>query len=587
VLIHTKESIDPEAFSEDLPSKFDMNPSSEQPFDFLTNLNHIYKALTAYIVDRCRRKLPLPSGEPDLTAIAQSSSEKDVTQLLKLVLLAAIFGRFSMDYIQQLTSFSEEAQAQFYLILEEPVAIEEAQEAPPLQPDTSIIARDEKNKASLEKLEKDPELIYEERIAGLVAFNKELEHQTIELNEQLENLHDLHTKLQKSYDSLEVQHQDTTERLQALRSGKGEQNMLSIQRTKMQQQEDVIATLEGRVHSLQEENGGLKIQTDLLQSQTEGFQQMKDDVYELKVEREELQRKANAADKYKQKLQSLQRVEDENEALKYRVTELQRQLKQCDSDQFINSDLKRENDEFQRLVSNIERELSDSIEAKKRAEFEKMTLEAKLQQADDNATRWHTKTEELQALLNDRAGSESPTTPRAITADSLNITATADEEQQESKISEGVAELGVDDQNMITENELQAIISIMKAHTQHTSNAARTSSIQEQQKLAAKIENSRAITRALKQVIDNFTQPRVEFVGVKNLDEGSPYKPVSPHIDDLAATYGLASLSARSSVTSLSAASRRSSVASFHSSQSNTTPRRGSLLRGFFGSSGN
>ena len=548
----------------------------------MNNLNHIYKVLTTYVVDRCRRKLPLPSGEPDLKAIAKSTSEKDAIQLLKLVLLAAVFGRFSMDYIQQLTSLSEAAQARFFLILEEP------EEEPSPEPEPFMNEDDGKAIATSEDVQaKKPELVYEERIAGLVAVNKNLRQETVELKEQLENMHDRHTQLQKSYDLLDIQQQDIAERLEALRSGKGEQSMLGIQRTKMQQQETVIATLESQLNSLQDENNSLKVQTDVLQSRAEGSQKMQDDLYELKLEYEQLQRKANAADKYKQKLQSLQRVEDENEVLKHRVADMQRQLKESDSDQFTNADLRRENEEIRSLVSNIEQELSESIEAKKRAEFEKMTLEAKLHQADDQAARWHARAEELQASRLEDASPASPLTPKATVSSEFDLNAPEDDgsPQQDSKLGKEISNMHLDDQNNISEGELQAIISIMKAHTQSASNMEKASSIQEQQRLAEKIEKSRATVRELCQVIDSLAQPRVEFVGVKELDTASPYNPVSPHIDDLASTYGIASRSARSSITSLSAASRRSSVASFHSLQSPSTPRKGSLLRGLFGSS--
>lgn len=584
------EEIDSEAFSGDLPSKVDTNGSSESETDRLNDLKHIYKAVTAYVVDRCRKKLPLPSGEPDLEAVAKSTSEKDVTQLLKLVFLAAIFGRYSMDYIQQLISFPPEMQAQFYLILEEPEAMEEEQITLPKEPKAGIESDDECETWSEDEQRKDREFIYEERIAKLVSSNKQLEHETVELKEQLENMHDLHTKLQKSYDNLEVKQQDTAERLEALRSGKGEQSILGIQRTKMQQQENVIATLETQVNALQEENNSLQVQQDLLKSQAEGFQQMQDDLYELKLEREQLQRKANAAEKYKQKLQSLQKVEDENEALKYRVTEMQRQLKQSDSEQFTTSGLQRENDEFRRLVSNIEQELSDSNAAKKRAEFENMTLAAKLQNADDQATRWRKQAEELQDRFNENQHPDSPSTPRAITSNGLNLPESEDGSEPDSDLNEEMSEMQVDDQNMISEQELQMILSIMKTHTQLASNAEKTSSVEEQQKLAAKIEKSRATTRELVQVIEYLSQPRVEFVGVKNLDAESPYKSVPPPLDDMASPYGLASSSAHSSNTSLSAASRRSSTASFHSIQSFTTPKtpkRRSILSGFFGPSEN
>lgn len=591
--------IDPEAFSSNLPLTPNYHDPAESGNVNLKNLEYLHKALKEYIVDRCRRKLPLPSGEPDLRAIAQSASEREAAQLLKLVLLAAIFGRFSMDFIQQLTSFSEEVQAQFFLILEEPQAIEKKEESPSQRRESYA---DQDNGQDMiysdNVVWKDSELVYEERIADLVSVNKGLEQESVELKEQLESMHDLHTKLQKSYDNLEIQQQDTAERLEALRSGKGEQSMLAIQRTKMQQQETVIATLESNINSLREEINSLKADTEVLRGQTEGYQQIQDDNYELKLERDKLQRKANAADKYKQKLESLKKVEDENEALNYRVAEMQRQLKQADLDQVSHADLRRENDELRGLVSNIEQELNDSIEAKKRAEFEKMTTEAQLRQADDQATRWHSRAEQLQTLLNENHDSESPTTPRASMSNGVDLAAsdttsdTASNQasddglaQQASDLNEKLSKTDVEDPNLISEKELQDIIRIMKEHTQNASQTEKTSSIQEQQKLAAKIEKSRATTKELTQVIDYLALPRVEFVGVKELDEESPFKPVSPHIDDLASVYGVASQSARSSVTSLSAASRRSSGASFHSSQSTApTPRRGSALRGLFGS---
>ncbi len=130
------DDIDPEAFSDELPSVANGQSPSGSWDDNLTNLKHIYESLTTYLIERCKRKLPLSSGEPDLKAIAQSTSEKDVIQFLKLVLLAAVFGRFSMDYIQQLISFTEDAKTQFFLILKESEAleVEEAVLPSPLEP---------------------------------------------------------------------------------------------------------------------------------------------------------------------------------------------------------------------------------------------------------------------------------------------------------------------------------------------------------------------------------------------------------------------------------------------------------------------
>jgi myosin heavy subunit len=600
MLTYSTGDIDPEAFSGDLPSTEDNEAESEPWTQNLNNLKHVHQNVSAYIVDRCRRQIPLPSGEPDLEAVAQLESEKDISQLLKLVFLCAIFGRFSMDYIQQLTTFSEEAQSQFYLILEEPEPVNGEEDVSSLLAETPQFQEDGKTTSSPEDvIERKLEFVYEERIAVLVATNMGLEREAAGLKEQLESMHDLHTKLQKSYDNLEIQQQDTTERLNALRTGKGEQSILAIQRTKMQQQETVIATLESQIRSLNEENDGLKAQTEVLQTQSEGFQQLQDDVYELKLERDKLQRKANAADKYKEKLQTLQKFEDENETLKYRLTEMQRQLKQSDSEQVTSSDLRRENDEFKQLVSNIEQELRDTIEAKKRAEFEKTALQARLHQADEQATRWHARAEELQGLLNENPALESPTTPRGSTSNDLdlNLAETLAQQEEADYPHSPSSPLPTTDSNTLTPSDLHSLLTIMRSHTSTSTSAQKsttttsTSPTTLQRKLASHIESSRLTAKELTQVIDHLSFPRVEFIGVKELDAAEPYGAVPPSIDDLAATYGLASQSARCSVTSLSAAaavaSRRSSLSSVVNGNGSVDgvdkTRKGSVLRSWFG----
>jgi protein HOOK3 len=573
------EEIDPQAFHGDLPSPDASETSSESWTACLDNLEHLYLVLTTYIVGQCNRVLPLSSGAPNLRAIARDISEKDTFQLLKLVFLSAVFGRFSMDYFEQLFTFSESQQQQFLEIMKEAQEPEpEIKATPPSNKSSGLMHDDDGNLSK----QQDPELVYEERIAELLSFNKKLEHETVELKEDLENMHDRHIELQKDYDNLKTQQQDTAERLDSLRSGKGEQTMLGIMRVKMQQQESVIASLEGKIDSLEDDKSLLKEQCDVLQPKADRYQEMEDEVDELKLEREQLQRKANAADKYKQKLQHLTKVEDENEGLRFRVTEMQRQLKDFDSDHLNNSDVNRENEELKRLVSGIEQDLSESNKARKRAEFEKSTFEARCHSADEQATRWHAKAEELMAQLNEYAGVESPSTPRANVGHSADDTENATEEQG-TNLAQELADMEINDQDMISADELQRILTVMKTHTRDALAGEKSSSIEEQQKLATKIEKTREIAQQLIQVIEFLSRPRVEFVGVKDLDENTPYKSVSPRPDDVASLYGSASQSRRGSTTSLSAATRRQSTASLQSTHSVSQARKPSILRNIFG----
>ena len=567
------DDVDPEAFTNELPfSHLNEDPLKAET-EKLKNLQYVHEALREYIRDRCKRKLPLPGGEPNLEAVAQATSEQDVIQLLKLVFLAVIFGRFSMDYIQQLTSFPEEYQTQFYLILEETESLEESTSSPPSNQWITDVDASEDATSSTKDHQEDDGLLYEKHLAELVAANKSLQTETMELKEQLESLHDEHTRLQMSYDKLESSHKDTTDRLDALRSGKAEQSMVNIQRTKMQQQETVIADFESKISSLQKDRNQFEVQNKALNSQLAEFQKVQDELFELKQERKDLERKANTVDKYRQKVKNLQKVEEENEALKHRTQEMQRELKVLDSDQLKHSDLQRANDEVRQLVSGIERELNDAVEAKKRAEVENFSLQAKLQLADRQTSKLQEKFESIQERSMEQSEAESPKTPRGPVNHSASLAVSeSDHALSDEAISRSVSKPDIESQNHITEEELQLILTAMRTHTKGISRVE-DSPLLQQQKQAARIEHVAGDVKAIKKVIYSLQEPRIEFVGARNLDAEASDDGTVLRANDTISIQNIASPSYRSPVIAPSNWSRRTSAASFHSSHSVSSPK--------------
>ena len=70
-------------------------------------LKHINDALTMFLVEDCGQRLPLPSGAPDLKAIAQTSSLHHTVALLKLLVIAAINCNDRIDYLSQMQEMDQ------------------------------------------------------------------------------------------------------------------------------------------------------------------------------------------------------------------------------------------------------------------------------------------------------------------------------------------------------------------------------------------------------------------------------------------------------------------------------------------------
>ena len=514
-----------------------------------TNLKHIYKTLTTFLVEDCHQKLPLACGSPDLKEIAQSTSIADMNRLLELVFVAAITCNNCNSYlmgVQELppstleilvpiaqqagpSQDSESSQGEHEEHEEQGRGLD--QEEHRKEKDTNKTKESESTKYGSirrpggQRIGSDSELAFEQSVGQVIADKNAVLEQKSELQRQLDDMYDRHTKLQQSHDIVQDQLKEVNDRLKTVLAGKNQPSTPAIQL----KHEAKIATLEDKLASTEEQLEHAMRANEVLRIKNEKTQRLQDEYDELKIETSKLSRRANAADKYKQKLEASLNLEKENQDLREQIKDFGKHLKDSDSNRLLSSDLKRENEEYRRVLPGIEQERHELNEMKKRIEFDYLTLEARWQASEEQNTRQKAAIEELQSRLKDYEEGHSPSTPP--TGGNRKDLSDYDEQLVQDESREFTT-VDVGDQNYISEAELRLIMSAMQAQGRDAASSGNFSGIEVEKKLAEKIERNRDTFKQLIEVIDFLAQPRVQFVGVKNLDEQQPFKPVLRHIND-------------------------------------------------------
>lgn len=107
----------------------------------------------------------------------------------------------------------------------------------------------------------------------------------------------------------------------------------------------------------------------------------------LKAEKENLVRKANTADRYKQKLQASQTLEKENADLRQELNEVREQLKSAQSARKIVAGLELENEEYKRTLPKIEQDRHELQIVKQHLELDNSTLARRCELAEEQHSR--------------------------------------------------------------------------------------------------------------------------------------------------------------------------------------------------------
>ncbi|KAJ6032447.1 hypothetical protein N7540_003179 [Penicillium herquei] len=404
ILWEILQDIDPQYFLDEIPER---NPDNHWVAKW-QNLKHIHKLLLSYI--RHQNDDTIPSGldpSPNLEAIAEKASSKETNKLLKLLLIAAISSPNAETYVQTLQALSTSTQEGLKDIIED---AHNGQHEP-------MDAADELRE-DLAKRDHpvDIELQFEERVGKVLAENDRLSHEKKELEKALEDLHNRLARLQENNDTLQNRLASTEDRLVTLKSGKGDLgfNAKALE-SKTRQQDDLIASQEAKLTAAQDEIDSLRMTVESLKVKNQRYQKLQDDYDELRTDRDQLARKANAAEKYRQKLQASQDFEKENQTLKNQIKDLQQQLKESDSAQRWTSERDVELEEYRKLLPRIEQECNEIQNLKKQLEFNNHALTERLESADEQHERDDALIGELRERLRELEGLPGSPSPGSET----------------------------------------------------------------------------------------------------------------------------------------------------------------------------
>ncbi|KAL1997136.1 hypothetical protein VTN49DRAFT_8001 [Thermomyces lanuginosus] len=395
ILWEILQDIDPQHFLDELPER---NPSDHWVARW-QNLKHLHKLLIAYI--RVQNDDEVPPGldpSPDLKAIAESRSLREMNKLLKLLLIAAISSPNAETYVKTLQELSTSTQEGLKDII---------QQAHNSQHEDPLTTGDEDERDGKKRdVTVDPELQFEERVGKVLAENDRLVAEKKEMEKAIEDLHNRLARLQENNDTLQSRLASTEDRLVTLKSGKGDVGFgAKALETKARQQEELIASQEARLAAAQDEIDSLRMSLESMRVKQQRYQKLQDDYDELKNEREQLMRKANMAEKYRQKLQSIQDFEKENQALKNQVKDLQQQLKEADLNQQRSAERDIELEEYRRLLPRIEQDRHEIQNLKKQLEFNNHALTERLESAEEQHERDEALISELRERIRELEGS--------------------------------------------------------------------------------------------------------------------------------------------------------------------------------------
>ncbi len=499
-------------------------------------------------------------------AIAQSSTLTDTIALLKLLVVAAINCADRIEYLKQMQELPESTQEVIMQTVQEAGQDESAADEAELQDADILAAQDDMPTSPRRSGEMETVLESEERLGKVIADNQRIAHEKRELQKQLDEHHARYEKLQERFDQVQDELKETGERLTAVLAGRS-----GVSTQPLDSKHDIIiSTLENRVLEAEAEVEELRKSNEVLKIKAEKAQKLQDDYDEMKIERDRLARKANTAEKYRQKLEASQDLEKDNTSLRAKVAEMQNQLKQSDSARASSGDLQREIDEYRRLLPSIEQERYELNEMKKRLEFDYHTLEARYQDTVEQLSRQQKEVEDLQSRLQDY---EDGTTPATKEKSFSPVNDDLEREEAEFGISEArlaaallngdvspatpkdtdltlptettsASGLGIElvsESEGISEDELKAIMSAMRAQAQAGTSSERESALRAQKKLIVSIERQRNKNKVLldhvqkqDQIIIDMQKKYQEEQEVQRQKEDAP--PTPPPKDDVAST---------------------------------------------------
>lgn len=362
ILSQVLHELDPEFSTSDLDS-------SHGTSKYLTNKRNIqavYKGLFRFI----RRKVPelgCQAKKFDYHAIAENPEPQGISQvtpprvvvddskwltrfsfqLLAVMIAAAVMGPDNQKYVPRIqTGLSPDVQGEIMQVIrtvQQDITNSKGEDAFDEAIDAVMEARD-------------MDLLVEEQ-------NASLRH---ELDLTKKTLSDYITRLeylQQSHEELKYDKEKNDRELEVLRKatqdGANSAESIKVLEAQVHEQMEIIARNEETIRQFEKTKAHLESEVQRLTHKSRQNEELHDQVTEWKHKAEELEKKANTADRYKQKLESQQHIVKEVQNLQYEKTELQEQLRSIMEDRERSDRTRKAEDELTKMITQSEQHLWD------------------------------------------------------------------------------------------------------------------------------------------------------------------------------------------------------------------------------------
>lgn len=294
---------------------------------------------------------------------------------------------------------------------------------------------------------RDIDLVVEEQ-------NAALRHQ---LDSTKKNLSDYITRLeylQQSHEELKYDKEKNDRELDVLRKatqdGANSAEAIKLLEAQVHEQMDIIARNEEAIRNHDRTKAHLESEVQRLSQKSMQADELRDQVTEWKHKAEEFEKKANTAERYKQKLEAQQGLAKEVQNLQYERADLQEQLRSLINDRERSERTRKAEDELTKMITQSEQHLWDERNQKNQLLKDMTTIEEEL--ARLKAQRAHDERfiQDLHEQLQQGGGSA----PQGDALGLLPASSTLEDELNNAASEDGPPNLPLELSRLKAENEL-------------------------------------------------------------------------------------------------------------------------------------
>lgn len=375
-----------EAFTGELPSKKQSAYARQQ------NLQHVYGKIASHLDEHDATFTIFTDDE--LRDMAVDESSTSIAKFLQLVLQVVITP--PNEAIFQKLRILPDPTPQVILRLWQETMDQAEDEEVDENSDMGSGRRSSNSGSNLSSARViDRELRLEQHLAELKSQLDRCEAEVKDLKEAKEQTDDAYNRLSESYDAVRKENTEIDKQLKKFTATHNEREQRSVKEleTKISQQEEVIGRQETQINEYRSKEAEMQRRIKKLDAADDRLQNLRDDFDVQKVELEHQTRKANAGEKYKQKVQASQNLEKERDSLRKELNEARSRLEEAGDLRRGNVKLQQENREISQTLSRSERDNTELRETKQaylgeinRLHHDSKSLRDALAQSQDRIT---------------------------------------------------------------------------------------------------------------------------------------------------------------------------------------------------------